>query len=91
MSLRVFNTLSGEKEDFVPLTQGQARMYVCGVTVYDSSHSALNLRYHLLPVSEISRIPGVVTIGRKPIEFAWNSRTGESYLDMSGGTEWKVQ
>ena len=38
MSLRIFNTLSGEKEDFVPLTPGEVRMYVCGVTVYDSSH-----------------------------------------------------
>ena len=38
MSLKIFNTLSGEKEDFVPLTPGEVRMYVCGVTVYDSSH-----------------------------------------------------
>ena len=38
MSLKIFNTLSGRKEEFVPLTQGQVRMYVCGVTVYDSSH-----------------------------------------------------
>src|SRR5918992_287809 len=37
MSLKIFNTLSGEKEDFVPLTPGEVRMYVCGVTVYDSS------------------------------------------------------
>ena len=38
MSLKIFNTLSGEKEDFVPLVAGQVRMYVCGVTVYDSAH-----------------------------------------------------
>ncbi len=38
MSLKIFNTLSGEKEDFVPLIPGEVRMYVCGVTVYDSSH-----------------------------------------------------
>jgi cysteinyl-tRNA synthetase len=38
MSLKIFNTLSGRKEEFVPLTPGQARMYVCGVTVYDASH-----------------------------------------------------
>jgi cysteinyl-tRNA synthetase len=38
MSLKIFNTLSGEKEDFAPLTAGEVRMYVCGVTVYDSSH-----------------------------------------------------
>jgi cysteinyl-tRNA synthetase len=38
MALRIFNTLSGEKEIFTPLTAGEVRMYVCGVTVYDSSH-----------------------------------------------------
>jgi len=38
MSLKIFNTLGGEKEEFVPLTPGGARMYVCGVTVYDSAH-----------------------------------------------------
>src|SRR5919109_2160713 len=38
MSLKIFNTLSGEKEEFVPLRAGEVKMYVCGVTVYDSSH-----------------------------------------------------
>jgi cysteinyl-tRNA synthetase len=38
MSLQVFNTLSGKKETFAPLKAGEARIYVCGVTVYDSSH-----------------------------------------------------
>jgi cysteinyl-tRNA synthetase len=38
MALKIFNTLSGEKEEFVPLKPGEVRMYVCGVTVYDSSH-----------------------------------------------------
>jgi len=38
MALRVYNTLSGEKEIFVPLTPGKAGMYVCGVTVYDYCH-----------------------------------------------------
>jgi cysteinyl-tRNA synthetase len=38
MPLRVYNTLSGEKETFVPLQPGKAGMYVCGVTVYDYCH-----------------------------------------------------
>jgi len=38
MALRIFNTLTRRKEDFVPLIPGEARMYVCGVTVYDLSH-----------------------------------------------------
>jgi cysteinyl-tRNA synthetase len=38
MALRIFNTLTRRKEDFVPLVSGEARMYVCGVTVYDLCH-----------------------------------------------------
>ena len=38
MALRFHNTLTGKAEEFVPLTPGEARMYVCGVTVYDRSH-----------------------------------------------------
>ena len=38
MSLRVFNVLKREKEDFVPITPGKINMYVCGPTVYDNSH-----------------------------------------------------
>ncbi len=38
MSLRLYNTLTGNKEDFVPLHRKKVGMYVCGVTVYDLSH-----------------------------------------------------
>ena len=38
MSLRIYNTLSRALEPFVPLEPGHARMYVCGMTVYDLCH-----------------------------------------------------
>lgn len=38
MALRLYNTLSGEKEPFVPRVPGKVGMYVCGVTVYDYCH-----------------------------------------------------
>ncbi|BCR06961.1 cysteine--tRNA ligase [Desulfuromonas versatilis] len=38
MTLRVYNTLSGGKEEFQPLQPGKVGMYVCGVTVYDYCH-----------------------------------------------------
>lgn len=38
MALRLYNTLSGEKEPFVPRIAGKVGMYVCGVTVYDFCH-----------------------------------------------------
>lgn len=36
--LKVYNTLTGEKEDFVPISGNRVGMYVCGPTVYDYSH-----------------------------------------------------
>ncbi|MFM2128521.1 MAG: Cysteinyl-tRNA synthetase, partial [Pseudomonadota bacterium] len=38
MTLRLYNTLSRSKEDFVPLDARHVRMYVCGPTVYDLAH-----------------------------------------------------
>jgi len=36
--LRLHNTLTRAKEDFVPIDAGDVRMYVCGPTVYDDAH-----------------------------------------------------
>jgi cysteinyl-tRNA synthetase len=38
MSLRLFNTLSGEVDEFRPLEDDLVRMYSCGPTVYDYGH-----------------------------------------------------
>lgn len=38
MSLKIYNTLTGQKEPFHPIKEGQVGMYVCGVTAYDFSH-----------------------------------------------------
>ncbi|MCB8977868.1 MAG: cysteine--tRNA ligase [Ardenticatenaceae bacterium] len=38
MSLKIYNVLNREKEQFVPLQDGRVNMYVCGPTVYDNSH-----------------------------------------------------
>lgn len=46
--VRLFNTLSREKEVFVPLTPGQVKMYTCGPTVYNYAHIG-NLRSYIFP------------------------------------------
>ena len=38
MTLNVYNMLTREKEEFVPLVEGRVHMYVCGPTVYDHAH-----------------------------------------------------
>ncbi|WP_099065333.1 cysteine--tRNA ligase [Serratia sp. BW106] len=36
--LKIFNTLSRQKEEFKPIHAGKVGMYVCGVTIYDLCH-----------------------------------------------------
>ena len=38
MALRLYNTLTRRKEDFVPVKEGEVGIYACGVTVYDTCH-----------------------------------------------------
>ena len=38
MALVVYNTLTGKKEEFIPLKDKEVKMYVCGVTLYDQLH-----------------------------------------------------
>lgn len=36
--MKIYNTLTKRKEEFVPLTEGKVKMYVCGPTVYNLIH-----------------------------------------------------
>lgn len=36
--MKIYNTLSGKKEEFIPIEPGKVRMYVCGPTVYNLIH-----------------------------------------------------
>ena len=36
--LKIYNSLTREKQEFVPIEAGKVRMYVCGMTVYDYCH-----------------------------------------------------
>ena len=36
--MKLYNTLSKKKEEFIPLEEGKVRMYVCGPTVYNFIH-----------------------------------------------------
>lgn len=38
MVLHIYNTLSRNKEEFVPVENGTVKMYVCGMTVYSDAH-----------------------------------------------------
>jgi cysteinyl-tRNA synthetase len=36
--LQIYNTLTQQKETFIPIEPGKIRMYVCGITTYDYCH-----------------------------------------------------
>ena len=36
--MKIYDTMSGKKKDFIPIKEGEVKMYACGVTVYDLSH-----------------------------------------------------
>ncbi|WP_019157065.1 cysteine--tRNA ligase [Robertmurraya massiliosenegalensis] len=38
MAIKIYNTLTRQKEDFMPLEEGKVKMYVCGPTVYNYIH-----------------------------------------------------
>ncbi|OPY62567.1 MAG: Cysteine--tRNA ligase [Syntrophorhabdaceae bacterium PtaU1.Bin034] len=38
MALKIYDSMTHEKHDFVPVKSGHVGLYVCGVTVYDHSH-----------------------------------------------------
>ena len=37
-TMKIYNTLSRRKEEFVPVEPGKVKMYVCGPTVYNLIH-----------------------------------------------------
>lgn len=38
MGIKIYNTMTRKKEDFIPIEPGKVRMYVCGPTVYNFFH-----------------------------------------------------
>ena len=46
MTIKLFNTMTRSKQEFVPLELGKARMYCCGLTVYNYAHIG-NLRTYV--------------------------------------------
>jgi cysteinyl-tRNA synthetase len=92
MSLKVYNTLTGKKEEFVPLNPPQVKMYVCGVTVYDDCHlgharGALTFdiisRYLKYKGYELTYVRNITDIDDKIIQRAnelncpWNELAGK--------------
>lgn len=90
MPLRVYNTLTGSKEEFVPITPGKVGMYVCGVTVYDHCHIGharanvvFDMIYRYLRATglEVTYVRNYTDIDDKIINRA--NRDGVAYNEIS--------
>ncbi len=95
MALRFYNTLSRQKEEFVPLIPGRVGVYSCGPTVYHYAHignirtSVFNdllrrtLEYNNFQVTQVINITDVG-------EPAGNDDSGQDKLERAAETEGKT-
>jgi cysteinyl-tRNA synthetase len=76
MTLRLYNTLTRQKEDFKPLDAANVRMYVCGPTVYDFAHIGnarpvivfdvlYRLLKHLYPENAVTYVRNITDVDDK--------------------------
>jgi cysteinyl-tRNA synthetase len=88
--LKIYNTLTREKQDFKPITPGQVRMYVCGMTVYDFCHLGharvmvvfdMVARWLRASGFELTYVRNITDIDDKIIQRA--AQNGESIDDLT--------
>ncbi|WMW24062.1 cysteine--tRNA ligase [Methanolobus sediminis] len=90
MVLRVYNTLTREVEDFVPLNNNKVNMYVCGPTVYDHCHLGharsyvsfdVIRRYLIYRGYDVNYVSNITDVDDKVINRAKES--GEDAFELS--------
>ncbi len=88
MALRLYNTLTREKELFQPLDKGNVRIYVCGPTVYDYAHIGnarpvivfdvlFRLLRHLYGPEHVTYVRNITDVDDKI-----NARAAQDYPDL---------
>ncbi|MET0939760.1 MAG: cysteine--tRNA ligase [Mesorhizobium sp.] len=86
--LRLYNTLTRTKEDFVPICADHVRMYVCGPTVYDYAHIGnarpvivfdvlYRLLRHLCGAEHVTYVRNITDVDDKI-----NARAARDYPDL---------
>ena len=88
--LRIFNSLTRQKEEFCPIEPGKVRMYVCGMTVYDYCHVGharvmvvfdVVLRWLLDKGYDVTYVRNITDIDDKIIRRAQDN--GEDFHDLT--------
>ena len=88
--LRIYNSLTSEKDVFEPIEPGKVRMYVCGMTVYDYCHLGharvmvvfdVVVRYLRSLGMDVSYVRNITDIDDKIIKRA--QENGEDFGDLT--------
>lgn len=88
--LKIYNSLSNQKEIFKPIDAGKVRMYVCGMTIYDYCHLgharvmvAFDVVYRYLKASgyEVNYVRNITDIDDKIIQRA--NENGENFKELT--------
>ena len=91
MALKIYNTLSRNKDQFVPIEQGKVRMYVCGMTVYDYCHLGharvlvafdVVVRYLRSRGYDVTYVRNITDVDDKILKRA--AENGEAYDTLTG-------
>ncbi len=89
--LKIYNTQSQQKEAFKPITEGEIKLYVCGITVYDYCHLgharvfvAFDAIVRFLRASgwKVTYVRNITDIDDKIIHRA--NELGEHYTELTG-------
>lgn len=89
--IRIYNTLTQQKEEFRPIEPGKVRMYVCGMTVYDYCHLGharvlvafdVITRYLRHRGYDVHYVRNITDIDDKILRRA--DENGEVYSDLTG-------
>jgi cysteinyl-tRNA synthetase len=90
MSLRLYNTMTRRVETFAPVREGEARLYICGMTPYDHAHAGnarsavafdLIVRQLLARGYRVTSARNVTDVDDKILKRA--KETGEPPLELS--------
>ncbi|MBF0265444.1 MAG: cysteine--tRNA ligase [Gammaproteobacteria bacterium] len=90
--LKIYNSLSAKKEEFIPIRPGKVSMYVCGMTVYDFCHIGharvlvvfdIVSRYfrHIYGKENVTYVRNVTDIDDKIIQRA--NENNEHFLELT--------
>ena len=90
--LNILNSLTGDKEEFIPINKNEVLMYVCGITPYSDSHVGHGMSYVIFDVMkrylthkgyQVRHIQNFTDVDDKIIQRANENQTNSSDLSKN--------